>query len=405
MWSGARRGRPPGRRPDPFVVLLVVQLVQKIYELPWKPPVTILVMTVNALIHFKSELLPYEVAALIPSIREGCLKPQAIVMYGEWWRLIWSAFLHLDDTHLYYNMTSLLIKGVQLERQLGSMRFAGLLAELLLVSHGVMAVVCTWLSESFHEHRPLGVTCAAGFSAVLFALKYVLTHDQPGWAYPMGIGVAVPAKYISWAELLLIHYLVPGSSFTGHLAGICAGMIHVHLISPSGSRMWRILRAIRRVLMTGWRGSWNGTGTGHTTSGRTRNPYAVDHPAAPTARHQHHAQQRALTYDTADAYATTSRARGTAGQSSSGSGWETGWAAAAPPTPQPAVAAQPSAPPVPGLCNQAPVPPPAVQVQPSAPPLPAATAAAAAAERRLLSAAAADARLTAGVQRGTRNLK
>jgi hypothetical protein len=31
------------------------------------------------------------------------------------------------------------------------------------------------------------------------------------------------------AELILIHWLVPGTSFTGHLAGVAAGWLHVHV--------------------------------------------------------------------------------------------------------------------------------------------------------------------------------
>ncbi len=40
------------------------------------------------------------------------------------------------------------------------------------------------------------------------------------------MGMLVPTKYLYWVELLLIHVLVPGSSFFGHLCGILAGLIY-----------------------------------------------------------------------------------------------------------------------------------------------------------------------------------
>lgn len=49
---------------------------------------------------------------------------------GAWDRLFWGVVLHADEWHLYYNMSSLLWKGLQLETSLGSARFAALMLEL-----------------------------------------------------------------------------------------------------------------------------------------------------------------------------------------------------------------------------------------------------------------------------------
>eukprot|EP00983_Pelagomonas_calceolata_P127818 1161446-Pelagomonas_calceolata.AAC.19 len=67
-------------------------------------------MAANFAIHFRDYVLPLELARIVPSIPEGCIQPSAILK-GQWMRLIWSAFLHLDDSHVYYNMASLLVKG------------------------------------------------------------------------------------------------------------------------------------------------------------------------------------------------------------------------------------------------------------------------------------------------------
>ncbi|RQM29076.1 hypothetical protein B5M09_002003 [Aphanomyces astaci] len=95
------------------------------------------------------------------------LCPDLIVEQFEWPRLIVSAFLHADEWH-------------------------------------------------FFIHQ-----CSIGFSAVLFALKVVLNQSSP--AYTNILGIPVHTKYAAWVELAYLHYFVPGSSFVGHLAGICAG--------------------------------------------------------------------------------------------------------------------------------------------------------------------------------------
>ena len=70
----------------------------------------------------------------------------------------------------------------------------------------------------------------SSFAGVIFALK-VLTHQMessaPGsWTYMSGL--AVPARWAVWAELVLIHVLAPGTSFIGHLAGILVGLAYTY---------------------------------------------------------------------------------------------------------------------------------------------------------------------------------
>jgi membrane associated rhomboid family serine protease len=60
---------------------------------------------------------------------------------GQWSRLFWGTILHDDTKHLYYNMSSLLFKGVQLEPAMGSVGFAFLIAELWIMC----SVTYCWL--------------------------------------------------------------------------------------------------------------------------------------------------------------------------------------------------------------------------------------------------------------------
>ncbi|GLC37106.1 hypothetical protein PLESTB_001391100 [Pleodorina starrii] len=248
------RGRRPQLR-NPHAALLLAQLAARILQLEYKPPVTIALVAVNALLFFVDlrEFLPPK--ALL-RLLDGALQPRLILERGEWWRLLSSAFLHLDEWHLYYNMSSLLWKGVQLERRYGTKLFAALVSELLLLSQGLYIVLTVLLSSQIPGYRYLYRDLrVAGFSDVLFALKVVLTRHSPDYSDVMGI--RVPTKYACWAELFLASYLTPHVSFLGHLAGILAGLLHVRVIEPAArsargeARRWyvRCVNSLRRRQM------------------------------------------------------------------------------------------------------------------------------------------------------------
>jgi rhomboid domain-containing protein 1 len=87
-------------------------------------------------------------------------------------------------------------------------------------------------------------TCAVGFSAVLFAFKVVLNHDDPTYSSVMGF--TLPTKYMAWAELVLASAFNPQASFFGHLCGILAGVVHVRGAAAlrSGASGQRLLRRV-----------------------------------------------------------------------------------------------------------------------------------------------------------------
>lgn len=158
-------------------------------------------------------------------------------------RLWLSAFYHVDDTHLVYNMISLLWKGAQLETTLGSGKFAAMIAVLLGLSHG-LAVVSSLLLSFLTRSPTSYYSCAVGFSGVLFALKVVLNYNSP--SYTNIYGLLVPSRYAAWVELLFIQMFVPGTSFVGHLCGILAGLIYMNCPAAiSGSLgMWPVLSRV-----------------------------------------------------------------------------------------------------------------------------------------------------------------
>ncbi|XP_042595826.1 rhomboid-related protein 4 isoform X1 [Cyprinus carpio] len=178
------------------------------------PPVTLATLGLNVYLF----LFPAK------PLLQTCLSVREAYLYRDWSRLLLSPFHHADDMHLYFNMASLLWKGIKLERKLGGAWFAYLLSVFSLLTGLVYLLLETGLTH-MTEDSSYSLQCAVGFSGVLFGLKVVNNHYHPGGAtYIMGLPIA--NRYSCWVELILIHIMNPGTSFIGHLAGILVGLLY-----------------------------------------------------------------------------------------------------------------------------------------------------------------------------------
>lgn len=250
----ARRGfgggmpfRGGGRGRDAYAMLLLAQLAHQVWMLPNKPPVTVALMALLSALHFGA---PSGAASAAGAF---CLRPASLAAAG--WltptalrRLVMSPLIHASDYHLAYNLSSLLWKGASLEAQ-GSVRFAAMLAVLSVLTPVAQvllsgAAAAVGFSDWWWE-------CSVGCSGVLFALKTVSTYDDPGQSHVMGF--AVPSRWAAWAELALLYFFMPSSSFVGHLAGICAGLAYLALqrrgaLAQAGRVLRRVLASLGRLL-------------------------------------------------------------------------------------------------------------------------------------------------------------
>jgi len=206
-----RRARNAGH--DLFPLLLLFGQLQEI-GLNRIPPVTLIFFVINVAVYF--------LAAHIP-LSEVCIRPVSVTLDGEYERLILSAFFHADTWHLYYNMASLLWKGLHLERKIGSSRLFFLIIISSVMSSILYVFISLALANAFNDQS--FYSCAVGFSAVLFTLKVVVNYDSN--TYSTYFGMTIPAKYLCWFELVLISIVTPNASFLGHLCGILVGVMYV----------------------------------------------------------------------------------------------------------------------------------------------------------------------------------
>ncbi|KAK9152459.1 hypothetical protein Syun_010768 [Stephania yunnanensis] len=187
--------------------LLAFHVVNEYYRSESRPPVTAGLLAANTLIYLRPGFLDN----VLPSLNEVWFNPHLIVKNKDLKRFFLSAFYHIGDSHLVYNMMSLLWKGLQLETSMGSAEFASMVAALVAMSQGITLILAKSLLLFFDYERAYYYEHAVGFSGVLFAMKVILNSQSDDYTYVHGL--VIPARYAAWAELVLIQ--IPLDNFNG----------------------------------------------------------------------------------------------------------------------------------------------------------------------------------------------
>ncbi len=128
-----------------------------------------------------------------------------VLVESEPWRLITSAFSHVQIFHIFSNLFMLWMLGPQLEQMLGRLRFA----VLYLVS-ALGGGVAVWLLSA-----PIGATLGAS-GAVLGLVGALLVISRA-----QGLDVTWIIGYVGVTALL--SFIVPSISWQGHLGGFVTG--------------------------------------------------------------------------------------------------------------------------------------------------------------------------------------
>jgi len=268
------------------------------------PPVTLVILLACTTLHYN--FLNWN----LPTIDYACLIPAAVLYAKEYHRLITSAFYHGSDMHLYYNMSSLIIKGRHLERRIGSVQFGVLCAIFTLLS-SILEVGASYILYTFIDYPKSMYTRSVGFSGVLFALKVIIHSQSEGASSIMGI--IVPSKYVYWIELLLISLIYPNASFLGHLCGILSGLLYVNgYLRPIVDSIVRLISPNSGANITGTGGSWwnrifssrggpsytyhRGSLNNNDSAQRSPSPYTNEFPEERRARLLYTTQSRGRNY-------------------------------------------------------------------------------------------------------------
>jgi membrane associated rhomboid family serine protease len=135
----------------------------------------------------------------------------AAIAAGEWWRILTSAFLHANVTHILFNMYALYLFGPRLEQQVGSSAFASLY--LASAAGGGAA------SFLFGPLNQAGVGASGAIFGLFGAWLFV--------AYRLRATPAGRAMFNQLIVLLLINlalpFIIPSIDWRAHVGGMATG--------------------------------------------------------------------------------------------------------------------------------------------------------------------------------------
>jgi membrane associated rhomboid family serine protease len=174
---------------------------------------TLYLIAVNVIVFLVTYLAPVLRAYL-------WLQPAAVLQANAWWQLVTYLFSHANFTHLFLNMLSLYLFGVQLERRMGSGEFL-----LYYLVSGIGAGVATLVVNTATGQ---GLVYVVGASGAVFAVLLAFASFFPDsrififGILPMRAPTAV-AVFAGIEVFSMFTNLRAGVAHLTHLAGILFG--------------------------------------------------------------------------------------------------------------------------------------------------------------------------------------
>jgi membrane associated rhomboid family serine protease len=178
------------------------------------------------------------------------------VLGGEWYRLITAAFLHGGIFHLLFNGYATYLLGTQLERWLGHGRFlvlwvlgalSGSVLTLLVASYGLELSPLGGLPDPVVAQLSVPLNqVSIGASGAVFALF--------GAVFVLGrrLNLDLRAVGILLAVNLVLTFLIPRISWTGHIGGLIAGLVLGAVFAyAAGSAAQASRRTLAHALLVG----------------------------------------------------------------------------------------------------------------------------------------------------------
>ncbi|MEP6820910.1 MAG: rhomboid family intramembrane serine protease [Chthoniobacterales bacterium] len=158
-------------------------------------------------------------------LRLGALQPIAVLIQGEYWRLLTALFLHYGFAHLLVNLYALYVLGPNLESAIGSLRFA---ACYLIAGLGSGAGVLTlWRYGWTQSNLLVGASGAVMGVVGAWAGLLIWNHTLP----------MARRRLVTIAAIVLIQttfdFFTPQVSMAAHLCGFLAGLWIGLLLAPA----------------------------------------------------------------------------------------------------------------------------------------------------------------------------
>lgn len=138
----------------------------------------------------------------------GAKERIAIVIYGEWWRLVTAGFLHGGVFHILMNSWVLFDLGAQVERLFGTAR----MLSLYLVSS-----ICGFYASLYWTPAP-SIGASAALSGLIGAMMAYGKRSGQSFVF---------SHYARWMVIIVIIGILPGFNIdnAAHIGGLIAGFL------------------------------------------------------------------------------------------------------------------------------------------------------------------------------------
>ena len=129
--------------------------------------------------------------------------------------------------HIGMNMLSTAAVGALLERRFGTLAFLMTILWSVLLT-GIFYLSLALVAQKLAGNDDLLNSHALGFSGIMFHLLVLESNLTPNATRSIFGFVNVPSYAYPVAMLVVMQVIMPNISFTGHLCGIIAGMLHLY---------------------------------------------------------------------------------------------------------------------------------------------------------------------------------
>ena len=156
--------------------------------------------------------------------RLGALEPIAVVVNGEYWRLLTAMFLHGSYIHILFNLFALYVLGPPLERAIGSTRFA--VCYLVAGIGSSAGVVLLWAIGLTKVGQLVGASGSIMGIVGAWAAFLLLHRDLPAAKQRLsnvGLIIAIQVAF---------DLSTPQVSTSAHLCGLITGFVVGLAIAP-----------------------------------------------------------------------------------------------------------------------------------------------------------------------------
>lgn len=156
--------------------------------------------------------------------RLGALEPVAVVINGEYWRLLTAMFLHGSYVHILFNLFALYVLGPPLERAIGSIRF--FVCYMIAGIGSSAGVVLLWAIGLTNVGQLVGASGSIMGIVGAWAAFLLLHRDLPSAKQRLSNVALIIAIQIAF------DLSTPQVSTSAHLCGLISGFIVGLAIAP-----------------------------------------------------------------------------------------------------------------------------------------------------------------------------